>query len=347
MLIGSVVVFGFGSYSSEGVRRMNLLVSYAHIVKHKKWEALLELWASKGLPLMIDCGAFSASRSGTIIDHSAYMMLCKKLQAAGQGVEYIQLDEIRNPKATRANLLKEYAAGLKSIPVLTDNATLDEFAELVEKFNPRVCIAGATVMPADVINRKIARCWKKVDGKTKIHALGYSNGWAPFKSKAYSYDSTSWLASLKWGNAHFFDPLKGITTYHYDDVRKPKFHLLPKEVRNTFMCSGVTSTDLRSKLGGRTQRSLVSFISCNAWLEWARKVEHNDQRFYFAAVTPWMLCQLILSAIHNQRGGINWPALKKEMPPLMETLSRGETDLALVSKFLDRAIVAWDEMVKV
>jgi hypothetical protein len=324
---------------------MNLLVSYAHIMKCKRWIPLLELWASKGLPVIIDSGAYSAAKSGINIDHNAYMMFVKQIQSCGKQTEFVQLDELRNPVATRNNLMIEYSAGLKSVPVLTNNATLDEFAELVEHFNTRVCIAGATVMEPEQINRKMERCWKRVNGNTKIHALGYSNGWGPFRSVAYSYDSTSWLAALKWGNAHFYDPIYGIKTTHYKEVATPSLASLPKEMRNVLMASGITEQELRGKHGGRTQTSIISFVSTDAWLRWAIRVEHNNQKFYFAAVIPWMLCQLLLAAIHHNRNGINWPQLKTEISPLMETLSKGDVNVRVVEGYLDRAIASWRTMI--
>lgn len=194
---------------------MNLLLSYAHIVNNRRWIPILELWSSKGLPLIIDSGAFTAMKSGVPIDHTAYIALAKLLQKGGgeKTTEFIQLDVIRDAAQSRANLLREY------------------------------------------------------------------------------------------------------------------------------MASGITPNDFFGREGGRTSRSLISFLSSASWLKWARKVERNNQRFFFAAVEPFMLTQLLLGAIHNNRFGFNWPALKPEIRTLHDHLIAGNAQA--VEPYLDRAIAAW------
>jgi hypothetical protein len=320
---------------------VNLLLSYAHIVNNRRWIPILELWSSKGLPLIIDSGAFTAMKSGVPIDHTAYIALAKLLQKGGgeKTTEFIQLDVIRDAAQSRANLLREYTEGLRTIPVLTHSEDEEDFAELVEKFNPRVCIAGAVQNTPAWINDKLGRCWLRVEGKTQIHALGYSSNWHPFRSKAYSYDSTSWIAPLRFGVCHVWDPMKGIGKYNYRDVVKKDFRELPKCLQTAYMASGITPNDFFGREGGRTSRSLISFLSSASWLKWARKVERNNQRFFFAAVEPFMLTQLLLGAIHNNRFGFNWPALKPEIRTLHDHLIAGNAQA--VEPYLDRAIAAW------
>lgn len=326
---------------------MNLLVSYAHMSKSpgdmRKWRELIELWSAKDLPVMIDSGAFSVVKSGATIDHQAYMTLVSKLSQGSPSVEYIQLDKPRDDAGTRTNLQKEYAAGLKSIPVQVANAGVDQFVELVEKFNPRVCVAGGQMSDPEQFVAKTKVFHAASGNKSSIHALGFTRGFYPLSSAAYSFDSTSWLAALKWGVLNYYDPVKGIGVLDYSKAKKISLAAFPRTVRNSLMFSGVTETDFRGAHGGRTHRSLTSFFSADAWLRFAKRYEKAGKRFYFAAVKPWMVTQLILAAKYQGHIGLDWKAVKKDMPALMDTTFKGETDLKLVERHLDAAIKRWKE----
>jgi hypothetical protein len=320
---------------------VNLLCSYAHIAKAKRWVPLLELWASRGLPLLIDSGAFTAMKTGLVVDHAAYIMFVKQLQSCGPNVEAISLDVIRDPAATMANLVREYTDGLKTIPVLTHNATVEDFANLATKFNPRVCVAGAVQNGAEWATARIQACHSRVGGAAQIHALGWSNEWAPLRSKAFSFDSTSWIAALKYGVCFVYDPIKGKVRFDYRDVVNLKLEQGPKELRTTLLTSGITEKEWKGPEGGKTPRSIISFITAATWLKWANKVERNGQRFFFAGVAPFMLSQLMLGAIHGTRTGINWRSMRPEIVPLQDALLKDTGDMRLIEETLDRAVAVW------
>jgi hypothetical protein len=325
---------------------MNLLVSYAYIQTNPaKWIPLLSLWASKGLRLLIDSGAFSASNAGTKIDHTEYIRLAKQLTQLGPNVECIQLDVIRDPKATRGNLLREYSEGLKTIPVLTHNERVSEFAYLAENFNTRICVAGAVNNTPQWTIDRIAKCVASTEVQTDIHALGFSTDFAPLQSKAKTFDSASWIAPLRYQTVYVFDPLKGMRKFRCDKVASTPFDKLPRELRVMFQNAGVNQRTLQSRRWGSTGLAINSFISAGEWFKWARLCEQNGQHYYFASVRTYMLIQLILAGEFTTKQGFNWPMVNKHARGLHQALEL-DNNLRVVEAHLDRAVESWNKFIQ-
>lgn len=169
----------------EAVR---LLVSYAYVNPVKPAVPAYGPGVRNVLGWALDSGAFTAYSKGTEIDHERYIKYAK-----GCGAEDVfGLDVIGDPDATAANLEKEWAAGLNSIPTIHyGQATAERVAWARSGPTGKIAIGGVARMSFAKRWNHTARVFQ-LAWPCKIHGLGITDPRIIASFPFDSVDSSSW-----------------------------------------------------------------------------------------------------------------------------------------------------------
>lgn len=190
------VYLAYGSGSKHTLAKhatdeaVNLLVAYPELKAFEKNRHLFNVDN-----LCIDSGAFSVFNSGKTIDVNEYIATCKSVVAD----EIFGLDVIGDAKATRRNLQKMWAAGVKAIPTFHYGSPWTEL-EWCMKGADKIALGGIAKMRGKKrdkwLGQCLARSWPK-----KIHVFGCTSHETLAIGPWHSVDSTSWcLSPGRFGN---------------------------------------------------------------------------------------------------------------------------------------------------
>ncbi len=265
--------------------RFPVLVSYAYLRKlpERRARPMLDCpWVD----LMLDSGAFTAANSGGEVTLEEY---CGYLRAnAGCFWQYVALDRIGDPAATRRNLDAMVRAGLSPMPVhvLGDSAErMDELFSL----SPRVCLGGL-LRPgrghadAGYLNHKM----KWAAGRP-VHWLGYVVPSAIQAHRPYSCDSSSWSYGCRYGDLHVY---KGGGRMH---VTKHKDYAVGQSVdplvASALARLGYTILDLRQESSWRasakvdTDRNIALNVNADSYVRYSLDVRRQFGTRLFLALS--------------------------------------------------------------
>lgn len=168
-------------------------------------------------PLVWDSGAFSVFTGRAEVsleDHTAWV-----IEEAAQGRQesrFIGLDVIGDPEGTAANYAAQRAAGAPVEPTIHYGDPLAQVERLLEIAVPEWINVGGIVpflRGGSAHHRNIAAfiagVRKRIPSEVRIHALGCSTPGVLRMVGVDAGDSSSWIASDKFGELSLFDDQAG------------------------------------------------------------------------------------------------------------------------------------------
>lgn len=137
----------------------------------------------------MDSGAYSAANAGAVIDRAAYHETCLRLQASDpQLVEVFALDVIGDWRATMANTVAAWEAGIRAIPTYHVGEPEAALVAMAAEF-PKIALGGAVRYPQR--RAWAAQCFARVWPKP-IHGLGFGSESALMALPFHSVDASNW-----------------------------------------------------------------------------------------------------------------------------------------------------------
>jgi hypothetical protein len=172
-----------------------MLISY-HYYKKVDIAAVLAKFPTRPM-VFADSGAFSAYSQGAdvkVADYAAWLKQWESLFTT-----YVNLDVIRDAKATAVNQRYLENQGLNPMPVVhtgTDLKVLDDMA----KDYGYIALGGMVGVPGPTALKWTATCFKRVEGKdTVFHGFGQTRNDIIQALPWFSVDSSSWGMGHRFG----------------------------------------------------------------------------------------------------------------------------------------------------
>jgi hypothetical protein len=187
----------------------NTLLSYAYKQLETEYKSM---WGKMHKPsIIIDSGAFTAFTSGKTINPKDYaywaLNIEKEVCNLAQSISFMNLDVIGDQDASWDNQKILEALGMSPIPIITFGC---DKTHLLKAINGYDYIALGGLVPysrqKDILGKWLNFCFRtildqKKDALPKIHLLGITSDWVLKKYPAYSCDSSSWTAPIRFGKA--------------------------------------------------------------------------------------------------------------------------------------------------
>jgi len=146
----------------------------------------------------LDCGAFSAHRSGNPVSLEAYTRFCVESRASDPTLaEVFALDVIGDHMASRRNTEAMWAAGVPAIPTFHFGSPRSELVSLARDYS-KIALGGMVGRPRSA-QRDFARyCFDAVWPK-HIHAFGVGHEPTLSMFPFHSADATTWENGPRFG----------------------------------------------------------------------------------------------------------------------------------------------------
>jgi hypothetical protein len=148
-----------------------------------------------------DSGAFSAYNAGAEVQLDGYVDWLNR--NAGAFSVYVNLDVIRNPEASAANLAAMEETGLKPIPVFHIGSPMEILDRLADSY-PYIALGGMVGVEEATAFKWAATCFKLVGNRSKFHGFGQTRIQIMRALPWYSVDSSSWGAGHRFGQVSVF-----------------------------------------------------------------------------------------------------------------------------------------------
>lgn len=175
---------------------INLLVSYVYLSKYDASPVDRQV---KTALTMLDSGAFSAWKSGKVIDLDA---LIAETQTGRWG-EAVALDVIGDPTASLANALRMKQAGSPAYPVFHYGEPWEVLAEYRRQF-PKVGLSCRFGEPVGASTRWVEQCFARA-WPYPFHSFGWVSDVVLLRFPFHSADTASWnTPPSAWGSWRAF-----------------------------------------------------------------------------------------------------------------------------------------------
>lgn len=239
--------------------------------------------------LMVDSGAFTAWTQGHQIDLEDYARFLRRLPREWKA-DAIQLDVVRQPEATRANLLRMAdmkLGGCTLMPVATRGCTEQYLEEVYEVGN--YVAAGGTSGPSG--GPWVEWISSRAAGR-RLHWLGHTSVPRIKRWRPTSVDSSNVVAGQRYGYINYYDRGGKLGTVGKKQMANP-----PAAFVRTSRKRGFTVKELQ-RLGdseawrgavrplGTARRGLASLVHYTHHLARAHDVErHTGTAMFFATAS--------------------------------------------------------------
>jgi len=288
--------------NQNNVKKFNFLFSYAYI-RNASTILIDAMHALAGsCNIMIDSGAFTNYKA-TILNAKAqkeykpitlkdYMEACK---GYSDFYQYIQMDVIGNPDATKVNYEIMRNAGLTPMPVFTRGADWSHLAWYATQWRD-ICFGGIAFHARNTaFTQTIAHAHAIAGADIRFHLLGFARYPLVMSLPVKSYDSSSYAAGQQYGRLAVFTPQKGITGYNKHD--NPKEYLAELRRHNI-------SAELLRTGHWNGQRGMPTHATMHSHLKMMQYVYNTKGQLYFLAIPNFHWLEVLLSvyASMNQYG---------------------------------------------
>ena len=293
--------------------RPNLLFSYHYMRQDPRFEAAI-LALAPYCNVLIDSGAFSDWNQGrqaaekgkthTPIDLGEYISACKRYH--GRVWQYIMLDVINNPPASRVNLDRMVDAGLRPMPVFVYPDNLDNVTYLTE-VNEYICVPGGAVGSARrFMWQRFQRTFEASGRKAKLHGLGFVKQPDMFHLPLHTVDASTWSVGAQYGSIKRFQGPNGFKCYAAStDVRKKN------ELRGFLVNNGVSTTELNDPNCLRKHYGIPTMFTVFAYLQLQNYCATRGKPHLFLAVVgmSWLI-NLIAGLAAATPGHFDYPVAR-------------------------------------
>lgn len=289
------------------------------------------------MDVMIDSGAFTnqgevlkanlQGKEGYRISVEEYIDACQEWKDVAWA--YVQLDEIGDPKATRKNLDRMVAAGLRPMPVYTRGEDMIELLDMIE-VNPRVCFGGMVGSKGAYAPYIMAQAYEITDGKILSHALGWNHLPEALQLPIASNDSSSYCQGGRFGVVMSFDREKGFIMDGWDNLHKDKARA--RKLVGLLRSYNISLAALENKLSYNKVTGIPSMTTSHAYLRYQAFARTQGLVYFLASPnTPW-INPLLAIIKYMTRNAFDYPSAVMEKEALDEVLWRD------VDEYIERAI---------
>lgn len=292
--------------------RLSLLYSYYYLRNDKSAAADTELLVALApyIDILIDSGAFTdfhmerkAAARGTshlplrLDDYIAWLHDTKE-----HWWQYVMLDVIRDPRASRLNLQRMVSKGLRPMPVFTYPETLDVVPELVG-INEHLCVSGGTDAARSFMHQRIHRVYDASERRAKIHGLAFVKYPDIYQLPLYSVDSSTWLAGKRFGTIHRYEPRHGMVGGPWQKTLAAKRD--PSTILHLRRCN--ISPDVlrtRAKPHWDTNDGIAASTTTNAHLQFFRHAYSLGRHYFLACACSYQILEIVsIVASQHETGG--------------------------------------------
>lgn len=227
--------------------RTSYLISYSEL-RQRPLEKTIPISVRPTMRLMIDSGAFTAYKFGTVVKLESYAQWLEDfIPVLGMVDSYSNLDVIRNPRVTARNQRVMEALGLRPFPVWHAGSPYSVLEQLVEQY-PYVAIGGTASSHTSTLThlKLMERCFKTANGRSVFHLFGQAR-WGVLKEfPFYSADSTTWKQHVRFGAGALYSPADKDTVRLRRQSLSPRAYSLLRSigVRWREVIGGATWTDI-------------------------------------------------------------------------------------------------------
>lgn len=191
---------GVGKYGDYllGLDNLRFLVSYFYLRKAKapEWHTV-NFAIENDIPLMLDCGAWSAFNNDQEINNQEYIKFCKEHRSKFEVI--VSLDVIGNYKATNTNHQEMKKAGINSLPTFHLGSPFDELEKLLEQEN-YIGIGGIATKGNQTIVKNWIKYVNHLANRHKFHGFGVTTPNLLKQHNWHSVDGTTWMtAAVRYG----------------------------------------------------------------------------------------------------------------------------------------------------
>jgi hypothetical protein len=281
--------------------RLNFLVSYAYLRTGRRngnqtqFEELI-LALAPYADVLVDSGAFTdftetrnalaAGTQYTPISVDEYIAACQLYRS--KVWQYIMLDVIENAVASRQNLDRMVAAGLRPMPVFVYPESPDIVPELVD-INPYICVPGGVEGRLQFVRQRYQVAYTKSDGRARIHGLGFVRHPDMFRLPLASVDSSSWCSGGRFGNVSYYAPRTGFTSLHWREITQER---KPALWRHLQRC-GITPSTLSDPNMYSRIYSIPALTQTFAYIQLHQHCYQHGMRYFFSIPTIHWTRQLL------------------------------------------------------
>lgn len=197
--------------------RLNILVAYPYATA----TILAELTRyAADVRWVLDCGAFTAWKSGKTIALDDYCRFIERLPV--RPWRYFALDVVGDPEASMRNYETMRARGFDPMPVFTRGealAALDTYYETSEV----VGVGGLVGTPGN--KGFVNGLMRHVAGR-RVHLLGFANDEYVRTYRPYMCDSSTWISPLRFGLIKLYQDGRPISVKKADFAKRPSAEVL-------------------------------------------------------------------------------------------------------------------------
>ena len=252
----------------------NVLVAYPYLCKMD----VSAVSPQEGVRLLVDCGAFTAYKSGKEIRLDDYCRFLESLPFKPFG--YFSLDVIGDPDKTTRNYQIMLERGFKPIPVFTASADTSIIDELYETTD-YIALGGIATARTDLKIPLLQRAFRTIRER-KVHLLGVTNSGVLRKYKPYSCDSSSWLQGSRYGSCALYGGrARFISVKKKDFEGKPRQEVLDLVRRYGFSCRQIAQKSFWT--GRRISLDSSNILSAVGWVAYAADIERSLKTKVFEA----------------------------------------------------------------
>jgi hypothetical protein len=214
-----------------GLDNLAFLTSYFYLRKNNSFWELVDMCNKNNIPVMLDCGAWSALNQDVILDNKEYIDFCQ--QHINKFRPIVSLDVIGNHRETKVNFDELAADGIKSIPTFHIGSPF-EYLDYYVSQTDYIGLGGI----AAKTNEKQTYSWlryifDKCPG-CKFHGFGVTNPKLLQSFDWHSVDGTTWITgALRYGRIMYN---RGDGTFKWIHVQNQKqleenWHLIGEDIQ--------------------------------------------------------------------------------------------------------------------
>lgn len=236
---------------------LKVLISY-HYFKNTDLDAMVAAMKTKPM-IFADCGAFSAHTQGveiSIKDYAAWLKRWSHLITVG-----VNLDVIRDAKATHKNQLLMERMGVEVIPVFHTGTEMSVLDKLCKTY-PYIALGGMVGAEAAPTMRWAANCMQRTkEHGTAFHGFGQTRKQIIETLPWYSVDSSSWGSGHRYGNVPVWTGREFTTVKigNHASVYKEAAHIRRLGVDPAYLADR-----------GRYHQRYAIRVAAASWREWEK-----------------------------------------------------------------------------
>jgi hypothetical protein len=242
--------------------------------------------------VLIDSGAYTAYTRRRVIDLKKYIKECRRYERENVW-NYIQLDKVKDHQVSTRNLNRMLDAGLKPMPVLTMDMSLNRADPLSKICDGWVCVAGGVGTPDKWAWRRYQETFRISNKKAKIHALGFMRHPDLFRLPLASVDASTWCTGQKFGILKVYHKRDGLIQCMSRDFRTLGSKKADPRILQYFARCGIGSDKIIDGSFNHGHRAFVTQATIHSYLQFAKHCHERGMKMFFVLTDVMDLLALL------------------------------------------------------